>query len=355
MLSRVVEGDDRARGAIDHDDRREDEDGDVDDLGRRVVLWLCDHLVVQRGWDQERHWGTSEGSRNGKEPIKLVVDSESDDAGEGHNHRTRQVLAHLALARLLPVLEEPAFDDQVRRMDDQRVREEQVQTEEDFHYVGDGTLLWETARDEWLVERLVGSPGDQCKLPERNVHDGNDSHCQAKELVVVFLACSDFTNGQDDADAFVGVDRETDSVCPVRVDRLDTIHLRTVLRQVDSCVHEDNDHGDEDHDVAKDVSRCKHFDLADHNQRDVDSHTDGHPDPLIDDSAVAVVLVTRQAWDHATDAADLRRDEVDVGCAEAELTSNKDNLDEDAARLPKSPLAHIGEGAGTAAHVIVHL
>ena len=165
--------------------------------------------------NQECNRDAGQSARDGQELVELIVDGERNDAGKCHNDPPRQVLAHLPLARLRPRLEEPRLNDNISRVDDERVREEQVETEQDLHNVSDNVLLWQARRDErQLLERVLIAPSDRRVLAQQNVKARDQSHRNAQKLVIVFLVGGDLTDRQNDSDSFVRVYGKADSVGP---------------------------------------------------------------------------------------------------------------------------------------------
>ena len=128
--------------AIKQCNRSSNEDRPVKNFRRLIFISLRNDLQVECRGNQERNRDASQSACDGQELVELVVDGEGDNAGKSHNNRSRQVLAHLSLTCLRPRLEEPRLYDNISWVDDERVREEQVEAEQNLHDVSDDILLW---------------------------------------------------------------------------------------------------------------------------------------------------------------------------------------------------------------------
>ena len=178
-------------------------------------------------------------------------------------------------------------------MDHQWVREEQVDAEENLDHVGDNALFRQACSDQRFIEIFCRTPGQQSELSENNIEHGDKSHCDTQKLVVLRLVRGDFLNRKNNANSFVCIDREADRVGPQMINRFDAIHLNTFLAEIGACIPEDYYQGYYDKYVTEEVRHCEHFNLTYHNKWNVDSHTDGHPQPFIDYFSITVSLDAR--------------------------------------------------------------
>ena len=161
----VIEVDDRVRCAVQHHNYGHYHNEQVHDL---LSLGLCHSTIVEQGWQKECDWCARQGSRNRQEPVKLVVDQQGYHTRGRHNQGATHVLRHLSLAGLWPSPEQPVFNHNVGWVDDERIGEYEVKTEQNLHNVRHPTLLGQGSSNEGITQSRL-TKGKHCVQSEADV------------------------------------------------------------------------------------------------------------------------------------------------------------------------------------------
>ena len=121
--------DDCIGSAVEHDGHSADYDNYVYNLFLRS---LRDSSIMEESRQYECDWRACQWASDRKESIKLVVNEEGYNAWRAYDDGSTKILRHLSRASLWPAFEEPILDDNVGRVNDQGVREDQIETEHNF-------------------------------------------------------------------------------------------------------------------------------------------------------------------------------------------------------------------------------
>ena len=88
---------------------------------------------------------------------------------------------------------------------------------------------------------------------------------------------------------------------------------------------------------------CKHFNLPHHDEWNVNGTAYWKPDPYIEFNTALTIGIARKAWNDTTFATNLRSNEIDISCAETELTGNEYDFNKYSPRFSICFEAHFRE------------
>lgn len=183
--------------AEDHDDQTESDDDAVDPL---LELSLGDGLQVEQGWECEGNRRAGQRSQYSQELVDLVAHGHREHDSERHQEGPRQILRPLPRLRLGPRAVQRIFHDDVRWIEHQRVREQQIEAKENDDRVLEG--VWGHAvqlrGDDRLQLRLPNRGAVETKCDIHRSHEGD--HC-GNNPKVCFGVLRNILHWEDDSDS----------------------------------------------------------------------------------------------------------------------------------------------------------